>query len=167
MSVGTGELSQALLSILIIGFERFEKIRAYRHLPDLDATLSVECYHDGECYIEASRFTQHIRESVKATRLREAISNAVERLRRYVNRLSKLSEALSKLENLGFERSGRAWDRVEMFKRLNLERYSYARVYADPERGLLQLQVEVPAEKIEKLAELVKKMIAEIEGELA
>jgi hypothetical protein len=147
--------------------ERFEKIRAYRHLPDLDTTLSVECYHNGKCYMEASRFTQHIRESVRVERLREAISNAVERLRQYVNRLSKLSEALSKLENLGFERFGRVWDRVEMSKRLNLERYSYARVYADPEHVLLQLQVEVPAEKIEKLVELVEKMLAEIEGELA
>jgi hypothetical protein len=145
--------------------ERFEKIWAYKRLPDLDTALSITCYYDGKCHIEVSRF--RLRESVKAERLREAILSTVDRLRQYADNLTRISSLLKRLEDIGFERFGREWDYVEMSKRLNLKRYSYARVYADPEHVLLQLQVEVPAEKIEKLVELIEKMIAEIEIELA
>ena len=146
--------------------ERFEQVKAYKRLPELDATLSVTCYHSGECYVEASRFNLHARERARAENLREAVLGVIERLKRYANRLTELSEALRRLERIGFERFGGAWDRVEMYKELKLRGFSYARVLVDPERGLFQLQAEVPAEKVEKLIALVERVVPEIEREL-
>jgi ribosome-associated translation inhibitor RaiA len=146
--------------------ERFEQVKAYKRLPELDATLSVTCYHSGECYVEASRFNLHAREHARAENLREAVLGVIERLKRYANRLTELSEALRRLERIGFERFGGAWDRVEMYKELKLRGFSYARVLVDPEHGLFQLQVEVPAEKVEKLIALVERVVPEIEREL-
>jgi hypothetical protein len=147
--------------------ERFEQIKAYKRLPELGTALSVTCYHSGECYVEASRFNLHARKHTRAENLREAVLELIERLKRYESRLAELSESLKRLERIGFERFGGAWDRVEMSKKLELERFSYARVYVDPEHGLFQLQVEVPAEKVEKLVALVERLVPEIERELA